>query len=29
MFLSREGLTRYVLNCRQAKDGGLRDKPSK
>ena len=29
MFLSREGLTRYVLNCCQAKDGGLRDKPSK
>jgi protein farnesyltransferase subunit beta len=29
MLLSREGLTRYVLNCCQAKDGGLRDKPSK
>jgi protein farnesyltransferase subunit beta len=26
---SREGHTRYVLNCCQAESGGLRDKPSK
>ncbi|KAL5343705.1 terpenoid cyclases/protein prenyltransferase alpha-alpha toroid [Aspergillus crustosus] len=26
---SREGLTRYILGCCQAKSGGLRDKPGK
>ncbi|KAL3475651.1 terpenoid cyclases/protein prenyltransferase alpha-alpha toroid [Aspergillus californicus] len=26
---SREGLTRYILGCCQAKNGGLRDKPGK
>ncbi|KAJ6171393.1 hypothetical protein N7470_000460, partial [Penicillium chermesinum] len=26
---SREGLTRYILSCCQAKHGGLRDKPGK
>ncbi|OJJ44076.1 hypothetical protein ASPZODRAFT_135526 [Penicilliopsis zonata CBS 506.65] len=26
---SREGLTRYILSCCQAKNGGLRDKPGK